>query len=138
MGVFDKLSGSEAASLTSKSALALSAMTVIGADGVIEDEELEGLQRIVRGDEKAFRDAYAVYKARTIEECLHLVASVLNDDQKAATIANLLDIAMADGVLAGAEEALLQAYVSEFGLSDDDLKMIIDVIALKNNFSIFE
>ncbi len=138
MGIFDKLAGTGEVQLTPKSALALAALTVIGADGVVEDEELEGLRRIVRGDEDAFSRAYKVYKAKSVGECVPLVSNVLDDRQKAAAIANLLDIAMADGVLAGAEEALLEAYLAQFDIAEDVVKTVIDVIAVKNNFSVFE
>lgn len=40
MGLFDKLSGSSKVQLNPKSALALAAMTVIAADGSIDDEEM--------------------------------------------------------------------------------------------------
>jgi len=137
MGLFDKFGGSREIALTPKSALALAALTVVGADGAIDDEEIDGLRRVVRGDEDAFRRAFEVYKAKEIDECIELVAAALDDKQKAAAIVNLLDIAMADGVLAGAEERLLEAYASLFGLPEETLKKIIDVIALKNDFSVF-
>ena len=48
MGIFDKLTG-KPVTLTPKSALVLSAITVIAADGVIDDAELNDLAKIVRG-----------------------------------------------------------------------------------------
>jgi uncharacterized tellurite resistance protein B-like protein len=138
MGLFDRLTGSGSSTLTSKSALALAALTMIGADGSVEDEEVESLQRIVRGDDEAFRLAFRVYKDKSINECVSLVTNILNDRQKIAAIANLLDIAMADGMLAGAEKRLLEAYVNNFDIEEEIVKAIIEVIAIKNDFSIFE
>ena len=138
MGLFDKLTGSGSTNLTPKSALALAALTMIGADGSVEDEEIEGLQRIVRGDDEAFRLAFRVYKDKSINECVSLATNVLNDRQKVAAIANLLDLAMADGMLAGAEKRLLEAYVNNFDVNEEIVKTIIEVIAIKNDFSIFE
>lgn len=138
MGLFDKLSGSKDIRLSPKGALALAAMTIIGADGAIEDDELAGLQRIVRGDSGAFEQAYKLYKDQSIQECVDIVNKQLDQKQKVAVIANLLDLAMADGMLAGAEKQLLTAYVDSFQLSEDVVKDIIDVIEVKNNFSVFE
>ncbi len=45
MGIFDKLTG-KPATLTPKSALVLSAITMIAADGVIDEAELVTLQRL--------------------------------------------------------------------------------------------
>lgn len=138
VGLFDRLGNSDASSLTSKSALALAALTMIGADGSIEDEEIEGLQRIVRGDDAAFRLAFRVYKDKSINECVSIVCDTLDDKQKVAAIANLLDLAMADGMLAGAEKRLLEAYVNNFDIDEQIVRAIIEVIAIKNDFSIFE
>ena len=54
MGIFDRLSG-KPAELNPKSALVLSAITIIAADGVIDEAELNDLAKIVRGDRKIHR-----------------------------------------------------------------------------------
>jgi uncharacterized tellurite resistance protein B-like protein len=137
MGLFDKLKGNQEVKLSPKGALALAAMTIIAADGSIDEDEIAGLRRIVRGDEDAFNQAYKVFKNRAIPDCVEVVNKFLNEKQRANVIANLVDLAMADGVLAGAEEKLLSSYVSSFQLPDDTVKKIIDVIEVKNNFSVF-
>lgn len=138
MGIFDKLSGSKDVILTPKSALALAAMTIIGIDGAIEEEELSVLSRIVKGDRNAFEQAFKVFKDKSLEECVQLVSKSLDEKQKVAVIANLLDIAMADGVLAGAEKNLMMLYLNSFQISEDIINTIVEVIAIKNDFSIFE
>lgn len=138
MGLFDKLSGSSKVQLTPKSALALAAMTVISADGSIDDEEIDILKRILRNDDKSFDQAFIHYKDKSTSECIELVSSILNEQQKVATLANLLDIAMSDGVLAGAEKNLLEAYVTSFDINDDIINDLVDVISVKNDSSIFE
>jgi uncharacterized tellurite resistance protein B-like protein len=137
MGLFDKFTGGGDIKLTPRAALGLAAMTVIGADGSIDDEEINSLIRILRGDQAAFQAAFKVYKAKKVSECIPIVTGVLNQDQRAATMANLLDIAMADGVLAGDEETLLQGYIQAFGIPEKLLNDIIEVIALKNKVDAF-
>ncbi len=138
MGFFDRLMGSGKLELTPKSALALACMTMMSADGVVEDSELNDLRRIVRGDAKAFDQALKGYKTKKIEEVVPIVAQHLNQQQRLATIAILLDLAMGDGNLGDDERRLLQAYSESFELAEADVTEIIDVIAVKNNFSIFE
>ena len=137
MGLFDKLTGSKNVQLTPKSALVLSAITVIAADGVIDEAELNDLAKIVRGDRKSIDVAMAVMKANPFPGVIDLVAAALDEKQKLATLTMLFDIAMADGVLAGAEQKVLQMYVDKFGIPEATLKPIIETIGIKNDFSIF-
>jgi uncharacterized tellurite resistance protein B-like protein len=138
MGIFDKLTGTKELELTPKGALALAAITIIGVDGVIEDDELNSLSRIVKGDNDSLDLAFKFYKDASIEECTALINSTLDQNQKIAAIAIMMDIAMADGILAVAEKELMEFYIGSFQISEDVVKSIIDVIALKNDFSIFE
>ncbi len=136
MGIFDKLTG-KPATLTPKSALVLSAITVIAADGVIDEAEINDLAKIVRGDKKSIQTAMDVLKANKFPGVIDMVAATLDEKQKLATLAILCDLAMADGVLAGEEKAVLQMYMDKFGVSEAALKPIIEAIAIKNDFSIF-
>lgn len=140
MGLFDRLTGNKNVQLTSKSALVLSAITVIAADGVIDEAEINDLAKIVRGDRKSIETAMQVMRANEatpLPDLIALVANCLDEKQKLATLTVLFDIAMADGVLAGAEQKVLQLYVDKFGIPEATLKPIIDTIAIKNDFSIF-
>jgi uncharacterized tellurite resistance protein B-like protein len=137
MGLFDKLTGSKNVQLTPKSALVLSAITVIAADGVIDEAEINDLAKIVRGDRKSIDTALQVLKANPFPGVIDLVAGVLDEKQKLATLAILCDIAMADGILADEEKKVLQMYMEKFGISEATLKPVIEVIAIKNDFSIF-
>jgi len=104
MGIFDKLTG-KTATLTPKSALVLSAVTVIAADGVIDEAELNDLAKIVRGDRKSIDVAMEVLRANKFPAVIDLAAAALDEKQKLATLAILCDLAMADGILAGEEKA---------------------------------
>jgi uncharacterized tellurite resistance protein B-like protein len=136
MGIFDKLTG-KTATLTPKSALVLSAITVIAADGVIDEAELNDLAKIVRGDKKSIEVAMEVMRANKFPAVIDLIAEKLDEKQKLATLAILCDLAMADGILAGEEKTVLQLYTDKFGIPEAKLQPIIDAIAIKNDFSIF-
>jgi uncharacterized tellurite resistance protein B-like protein len=137
MGIFDKLAGTKPAILSPKSALVLSAITVIAADGVVDEAELAELARIVRGDRASINTAVEVLRANRFPGVIDLVASVLDEKQKLATLAILCDLAMADGILAGEEKVILQMYLEKFNIPEESLQPVIDVIALKNDFAVF-
>lgn len=136
MGLFDKLKSNEL-KLTPKAALALAAVTVIASDGSVEDDEINQLTRLVKGDEQALSSALAAYEKLSVADSVRLAAKALDGKQRMACIAILLDLAMSDGILAGAEQELLNAYVEAFQLAEADITGIVDVIALKNDFSVF-
>ncbi len=137
MGIFDKLTGGKSMQLTPKSALVAAAITVVASDGVLDEQELFDLQKIVRGDKTAVDIAMKVLQEAKLPEVMDAVAGILNEKQRLTTMAILLDLAMADGILAGNEQKILQAYMEKFGISETALKPVIDTIALKNDFSVF-
>ena len=136
MGIFDKLTG-KTATLTPKSALVLSAITIIAADGRIDEAELNDLAKIVRGDRISIDIAMEVLRVNKFPAVIDLVAAMLDEKQKLATLAILCDLAMADGVLAGEEKVVLQLYMDKFCIPEAKLQPIIEAIAIKNDFSIF-
>jgi uncharacterized tellurite resistance protein B-like protein len=137
MGLFDKLTGSKNVTLTPKSAVVAAAITVIASDGVLDEQEIFDLQKIVRGDRSAVDTAIKVMQANQLPEIITQVAGCLNEKQRITTMAILCDLAMADGILAGNEQKLLQMYMEKFGIPEATMKPIIDAIALKNDFSVF-
>lgn len=138
MGLFDSLGGSKDIKLTPQAALILSAMTMIGIDGDIDDDEVSILQRLDRGNRRNDWDvAHKAWKKNKTEDIVPLVVGALDESQQLTTIANLIDIAMADGELDGDEKVLLEAFVEAFSISGSDVENIVKVISIKNNKSIF-
>lgn len=137
MGLFDKLLGKDV-KLTPRSAYVLAAMTLIAADGSIDEEEILYLRRLAKGDADSVKNAQKVWQANpNLKDLLPLIAAALDDKQREVVIANLIDLAMADGLLAGAEKELLTLYLQAFNIGEEQVKPIIDVIATKNNSSVF-
>ncbi len=137
-GFFDDGPDSEDAPLRPKSALFLAALTAIAADGRFVNAETCDLEKIVRGDQATFDLAYKTFKNTPYEDCVDLVACSLNENQKTALIAILLDLVMADGVLADAEKNLVSLYVAKFGIPADIFRDLCHYISLKNNFALFD
>jgi hypothetical protein len=100
-------------------------------------QNLSDLAKIVRGDKKSIDTVMQVMKANPFPGVIDLVANVLGEKQKIATLAILCDLAMSDSVLDGQEKQILKMYMDKFGVSEAKLTPIIEAIAIKNNFSIF-
>lgn len=139
MGLFDRLTGGVQKPLTARAGLLLAAITMVSADGDVDDDELAVIRRLdgPRSTE-AWEAAVKTWKARSPKECVELAAAAMSPEQRRCALANLIDIAMADGVLAGAERQLLESYVAAFGVDATTVEAIVDIVALKNNKSIFD
>lgn len=139
MGLFSKLGGSEEISLTPQGGLLLAALTMTAIDGDIDDDEIAIIRRLDgSGATDDWDSAVKAWKMKPIEECITLAANSMDNQQRLVAIINLIDIAMADGILAGAEEDLLEAYVTAFGIDEPSIEQIVQVISVKNDKSIFK
>lgn len=138
MGLFSKLGGSTEITLSPQSAMLLAAITMTAIDGDIDDDEIAIIRRLDGNRQTdAWEAAVKAWKMKSIDECISLAAESMNSEQQLVTIANLIDIAMADGVLAGDEQRLLEAYVDAFDVSESEIEKIVHVVAIKNNKSCF-
>lgn len=137
MGLFDRLKQEPPAAMSPKAAMLLAAVTVIAADGEVDDAEIAILDRLARGDGSALDVAIKFWKANDTDACIAMSASRLTMPQRIATLANLVDIAMADGNLAGAERVLLEAYVEAFAVHESVVKQVVEVIGVKNDDRVF-
>jgi uncharacterized membrane protein YebE (DUF533 family) len=134
MGLFDRLGGSREVTLSSKSAILLACVTMVAADGDVDDDELAVIRRIDgTGSTAAWEAAVKVWKQHSASECADYACKFVEPTHVEALLANLTDIAMADGQLAGAEKRLLETYVSKLGVNDNVVSSIVDVIGLKNS-----
>jgi uncharacterized tellurite resistance protein B-like protein len=138
MGLFDKLGGETKVELSPKAAMLLAAITMVAADGDTDDDEISIISRMDRKQDGAFDQAAKVWKMSEFKECMELATEAMNADQKVTTLANLVDIAMADGTLEGNEKKLLEAYVKLFGVPEATVSQIVEVMAIKNNEAVFD
>jgi uncharacterized tellurite resistance protein B-like protein len=116
----------------------VAAITMIAADGEVDDAEIGILRRLSDGDDSAFDAAVRFWRTNDMATCIRCAAEGLSIVQRNATLANLVDIAMADGVLDESERVLLNAYAAAFATDDDIINRIVHVIGMKNNHAIFD
>lgn len=140
MSFFNKLRGASASDLSPRAAMLLACISMVGADGDIDDDEIAIINRI---DGKtvtpAWDQAVRVWKqVGNPRDCVALTVPHLDDAQRRFTLANLVDIAMADGVLGGLEQALLQGYLDAFGLDEGFVNGLAEFVSVKNDRSPFQ
>ena len=124
--------------LPPKSALLLSAITISAVDGELDPNEVAIINRMDGLTTSAdWELAIGVWDETPLEECIQLVSSSLNEKQQRVAMANMVDIAMADGSLHESENVLLRAYSDAFQVDDKEIERIVDVITLKNDKSAF-
>jgi uncharacterized tellurite resistance protein B-like protein len=107
----------EESGLSTKMALCLAAMTLVGIDGEFTKEELEKLRTLIHSDENAFLKAFSFYNERSLDVCMKVVVARLNEEQKQITYRVLYDLAHSDQDFAKSEEDLLKQYATAFGLA---------------------
>ncbi len=131
--ISDKESG-----FSSKMALCLAAITIVGIDGEFKDQELERLRILVQDSEVAFLKAFEFYNSRSLETCIQVIAVKLTDIQKRAAYTILHTLAHADGTIAQSEEKLLQQYAQKFGFTEKTLSDILQLPSNANNLTLFD
>ena len=109
---------------------------MIAADGDIDDDEIAILRRIDGNSETpAWNNALKAWKKHDFDECIALVAKFIDRSHVNPLMANLIDIAMADGHLAGKEQRLLESYMEALSPDQARVEMYIEVIGDKNSVS---
>ena len=123
------------AKLNAFSALAAGMMYVAGIDNEIAESEERYIRRTcgVRKDE--FRAGVKFYNNNSLVEFQNQT-TLMSENQKLCILANMLDLAMIDGVLHTSEQNIIQSFIDSTGLDKNKAGKIIDVLEIKNHTAI--
>jgi len=147
MGLFDMFKDNE--EMTPHFAFATSLIYMIGADGKVEHEEVGQLLAVLGGEEsggtigvgannqKLLDRAFRYYQKNSIDTFLAEVTPLFTDAQKMCVLTNILDSSLSDGDSAPEEQELFEKFMQAFEISEERFKPFFDVIALKNERSVF-
>jgi uncharacterized protein YejL (UPF0352 family) len=80
-----------------------------------------------------FDDAGKYAKSKDVDAFLAESAALLNEDQKLCVLLNLYDSLLSDGVAAPEEQALLNRFMTSYGVSEATLQPYALGISVKNN-----
>lgn len=137
MGLFDVFKGDSAQAMTPKLAFAASLIYMMSVDGQIEEEEIGQLISAIGGDRATLDNALKYVRKNKVDAFLEQVPLVLSEPQKLCALTNLCDSLLADGNAAQAEQVLFNKFLTAFGVSEERFRPYFDVIAMKNDRSVF-
>jgi uncharacterized tellurite resistance protein B-like protein len=148
MGLFDMFSG-DSEEMTPHFAFATSLIYMISADGSIENEEVGQLLAVLGGEDsggtigvgannRQLLDRAIRYRQKNdVDKFLSEATPILTDAQKMCILTNILDSSLSDGDAAIEEQQLFGQFLQAFDISEERFKPFFDVIALKNDRSVF-
>ena len=137
MGLFDMFKGDAAQQMTPKLAFASSLLYMMSSDGEVGAEEIGQLVAALGGDRPLLDSALKYARQNNVDAFLQQAAPVLTEPQKMCILANLCDSLLSDGSAAQAEQALFGRFLNAFGVSEEQFRPYLEVIALKNDRSVF-
>ena len=136
MSIFDKLRGDAKEPLASKSAVLLGCILMASADGDIDDDELAIVRRLDgSSDSSNWQAAVKAFQKLRRSDAIDEVCTALEADHVMPFLANLIDLAMADGHLAGAEKDLLEVFCQKLEPDEQFLEDAVTIIGIKNTLS---
>lgn len=140
MGLFDKFKGAPAIEITPRTALGVSLIYCMGADGEIDPEEVGHLMSVLgRGATRDTLERIVKYaRATSPDAFLADAAPRLNEQQRLCILLNMIDSAMADGEAELGEQELIAQFQAAFGFDDEMLEPYIRTLIAKNERSILD
>jgi hypothetical protein len=146
MGLFDKVKGvkeAETAKLTKEESFASITLAAVAADGVITEEEAQGLiVTLIRmklyagynGNQMGtmLNKLIGIIRKQGIDALVNMAKETLPQDLKETAFAVATDLALADGEMANQEKDLLTKLQLGLGIPEDKAVNIIEVMLIKN------
>ena len=127
--------GSNAA-LVPRVALSASLHAMANADGQANELELAEVERMLGGGTSVDEGA-SFLRQRGVDGLLAGLNAALNPAQKRCLLANLLGVAMVDGLLRSAEVTLADRFKSALAVSDAEFEGIHEVLLAKYSLAVF-
>lgn len=145
MGLFDRVKGVKDAEtkLTKEESFAAISLAAVAADGVITDEEAQGMivglvrMKMFAGYSSNQMGAMlnklvGIVRKQGLDVLLGLAKEGLSPDMRETAFAVATDLALADGEIAGKEKEVLTKIQQDLGIAEDRAVNIIEVLLIKN------
>jgi uncharacterized tellurite resistance protein B-like protein len=136
MSLIDVLK-SDSHKLTPRLSLAAGLLYMISSDGEIKPEEITHLEIVLDGDNALIETALKYVKEVKFAQFLADAAAILDTKQKLCLLVNMADSLMSDGKADEEEQLTFTDALVAFGLDGEGFKDYFEIIALKNDHSIF-
>jgi tellurite resistance protein len=146
MGLFDKIKGTKEAEptkLTKEESFAAIILAAVAADGVITEEEANGLvigmvrMKLYAGYNgnqlgSILNKLVGVIKKQGIDGLINQAKESLPQEMRETAFAVATDLALADGEIANQEKDILTKIQQALGIPEDKAVNIIEVMLIKN------
>lgn len=143
MGLFDKVLGTKEETLSEAEGFAGIALAAIAADGVITQEEANGLgttlsrMKLYSGMNSrqlngVFEKLIKVIRGEGVETLLAKSAAAVKAELRPTAFAVAADLVMSDGHVDGAEKAFLEKIQKSLAVDDATAMKVVEVIQIKN------
>jgi tellurite resistance protein len=146
MGLFDKVKGvkeAETVKLTKEESFAGIVLAAVAADGVITEEEAQGLViSLVRmktyvgytGNQMSamLNKLIGIIKKQGVDALVNLSKESLSQDLRETAFAVATDLALADGEIADQEKGILTKIQQSLDIPESKAVNIIEVLLIKN------
>jgi uncharacterized tellurite resistance protein B-like protein len=125
-----------AVAVSPRVALSASLHAMAESDGESCSREREEIARVL-GAPAVFDEGAAFLRQHGVEALLASLSPLLNPAQKRCLVANLLSLAMVDGLLRSAEQKLADRFQSALAMADGDFQSLREILLTKHNLSVF-
>lgn len=125
------------ASLSPMASAAASLMYLSTIDGVISETEDHYIRLFCHDSEKELKDAFAYYKSHSFDELLDELSG-LDQQQALCILANMMELAMLDGLFRSSEQNMLWHFAESLGLTRDEYQTVKDVLLIKQQTSVLK
>ena len=118
-------------------ALIAALMYLASEDDNVSVEENDYILKLANHDEDVLNTAHNFYQEQPIEN-LFTILKGCNKEQQYCIMANLLELAMCDGVLHSKELKLIRQFGRSMGMRDDEYRTVKQVLIMKNQVGILK
>jgi tellurite resistance protein len=146
MGLFDRVKGvkeAENIKLTKEESFASISLAAIAADGMITEEEAQGMilglvrMKMFAGYNPNQMSAMmnklvGIVRKQGLDSLLNMAKEGLSPDMRETAFAVATDLALADGEIAAKEKEILTKMQQDLGIPEDKAVNIIEVLLIKN------
>ncbi|NWF66806.1 MAG: TerB family tellurite resistance protein [Campylobacterales bacterium] len=149
MGLFDMFKGDKGANMTPHLAFACALLYMMASDGEMDNEEVGHLLSVLGGskdgntigvganNKELLDNALKYIRKNSLDTFLQEATPLLSDAQKICILVNLVDSSLADGTPEREEQEMFAKFMKAFAISEDRFAPFFEVIALKNDRSVF-
>jgi len=124
-------------SLSPFEALISALMYIASEDDEVSVEENDYILKIAKNDQAILNTAHDFYHEQPIE-LLFSILHKCNNEQKFCIMANLLELAMCDGVLHSKELKLIRLFARSMGMNDEEYETIKQIMVMKNQIGVLK